>query len=144
MKSKPSRKPPAPRPRQDWYARFTHRGAQLAGRPITFLCALGLVIVWAATGPFVGFNETWQTAINTITAVLTFLIVFLIQSTQNRDTLALQVKLAELILRMPGAPNQLADAEDMSERQLQRVHTHYKARARERMRAVRRRKSRRR
>lgn len=144
MKSRPARETPAPKPRPDWYARFTHRSAQVAGRPVTFLCALGLVVVWAVAGPFVGFDETWQMTINTITAILTFLIVFLIQSTQNRDTLALQVKLAELILHVRGAPKQLADAEDMSEHQLQRVHAHYKARARKRMQVAKRRKSRRR
>jgi low affinity Fe/Cu permease len=120
-----------PVPRQDWFSWFAKSVADLAGKPAAFLSAVGLVIAWAVMGPFVGFSETWQLLINTATTIVTFLMVFLIQSTQNRDTLALQVKLAELILRMPGAPNQVADAEDMSEKQLERVHAHYQRRAHE-------------
>jgi low affinity Fe/Cu permease len=118
------------RPAQDWFSAFAQRTSRLAGKPATFLCAAGLVVGWALTGPLVGFSEIWQLVINTTTTIITFLMVFLIQNTQNRDTLALQVKLAELILHMPGAPDRLADAEDMSERQLDRLHDQYKSRAR--------------
>jgi len=126
------RQPPIPH--QDWFSWFAHEGSRLAGKPAAFLSALGIVAGWAIMGPFVGFSETWQLFINTTTTIITFLMVFLIQSTQNRDTLALQVKLAELILHMPGAPNQIADAEDMSVKQLERLHEQYKTRARSKMR----------
>ena len=135
------RQPPIPR--QDWFSWFSQGGSRLAGKPVAFLSALGLVAVWAIMGPFVGFSETWQLVINTTTTIITFLMVFLIQSTQNRDTLALQVKLAELILHMPGAPNRIADAEDMSVKQLERLHEHYKTRARSKMRKAERGKARR-
>jgi low affinity Fe/Cu permease len=132
QKDSSRRQPPVPR--QDWFSAFAQKASRLAGKPATFLCAAGLVVGWAFTGPFVGFSETWQLVINTSTTIITFLMVFLIQNTQNRDTLALQVKLAELILHMPGAPDRIADAEDMSEHQLDRLHEKYKARARSRMR----------
>jgi low affinity Fe/Cu permease len=118
-----------PLPHQDWFSAFAQRIARLSGKPAAFLGAVALIAVWALSGPFLGFSETWQLVINTGTTIVTFLMVFLIQSTQNRDTLALQVKLAELIVNMPGAPNQLADAEDMSEKQLDALHEQYKARA---------------
>jgi low affinity Fe/Cu permease len=141
-KSKPARRRP-PLPRLDWFSWFAQHGSRLAGRPVTFLLAVGLIVGWALLGPFVGFSETWQLFINTTTTIVTFLMVFLIQNSQNRDTAAVQVKLAEIVLRMPGAPNRLADAEDMSEKQLDRLHEQYKAIARTRMRKSRR-KSRRR
>jgi low affinity Fe/Cu permease len=125
------RQPPVPR--QDWFSAFSHKASRIAGKPATFLAAVGIVVGWALIGPFVGYSETWQLVINTATTIVTFLMVFLIQNTQNRDTLALQVKLAELILHMPGAPDQLADAEDMSEKQLDRLHEQYKSLARSRM-----------
>jgi len=112
----------------------------MAGRPTTFFAAVAVVVLWALTGPFVGFSEIWQLVINTATSIATFLMVFLIQNTQNRDTLALQVKLAEVLMHMPGAPKQIADAEDMSERQLDRLHEQYKSRARSRKRKPRSRK----
>ena len=127
----PDRNPPVPRP--DWFSRFAQAASRLAGKPLTFLAASGLIVGWALTGPAFGFSETWQIFINTVTTIVTFLMVFLIQNTQNRDALALQVKLAEIILHMPGAPNRLADAEDMSEEQLDRLHDQYKAVARKRM-----------
>jgi low affinity Fe/Cu permease len=122
-----------PLPHQDWFSAFAQKTARLSGKPGAFLGAVTLIAVWALMGPFLGFSETWQLVINTGTTIVTFLMVFLIQSTQNRDTLALQVKLAELIVSMPGAPNQLADAEDMSEKQLDALHEQYKARARSRL-----------
>jgi low affinity Fe/Cu permease len=123
-----------PLPRQDWFSAFAQKTARLSGKPGAFLGAVTLIVVWALTGPFLGYSETWQLVINTGTTIITFLMVFLIQSTQNRDTAALQVKLAELIISMPGAPDRLADAEDMSEKQLDALHDQYKARARSRMR----------
>jgi low affinity Fe/Cu permease len=116
-------------PEKSWFAAFSQTASRWAGKPVTFLVAVGLVVLWALSGPLFGFSETWQLVINTTTTIITFLMVFLIQSSQNRDTLAIQVKLAEMILRMPGAQDRLADAEDMSERQLDELHEHYKARA---------------
>jgi low affinity Fe/Cu permease len=133
------RQPPLPRP--GWFDAFAQTASRFAGKPATFLGAVTVILIWALSGPFFGFSETWQLVINTTTTIITFLMVFLIQNTQTRDTLALQVKLAELILHMPGAPNRLADAEDMSEKQLDRLHAHYKATARGRARKSGRRKS---
>src|SRR5689334_21250731 len=79
--------------------------AHFSGKPIVFLAAVLAVILWAASGPLFGFSDTWQLVINTSTTIITFLMVFLIQNTQNRDTMALQVKLAELIVVMNGADN---------------------------------------
>jgi low affinity Fe/Cu permease len=127
-------------PKQDSFGAFAQRTSRIAGRPATFFAAVALVVLWALTGPFVGFSEIWQLVVNTATSIVTFLMVFLIQNTQNRDTLALQVKLAEVLMHMPGAPRQIADAEDMSERQLDRLHEQYKSRARSRKRKSRSRK----
>ena len=130
-----------PLPRHGWFASFAQTTSRFAGKPATFLTAFGLVVLWGLSGPFFGFSHTWQLVINTTTTIITFLMVFLIQSSQNRDALAVQVKLAELILHMPGAPNRLADAEDMSEKQLDVLHEHYKATARGRARKAGRRKA---
>jgi low affinity Fe/Cu permease len=99
------------------------------GKPIAFLTALALVIVWAATGPLFGFSDTWQLVINTSTTIVTFLMVFLIQNTQNRDTMALQLKLSELILVISEAENRFATAEDLSEEELERLHEELHKRA---------------
>jgi low affinity Fe/Cu permease len=105
--------------------RFAVATAHMAGKPLTFGIAVLLVLVWAASGPIFGFSDTWQLVINTSTTIITFLMVFLIQNTQNRDTLAVQIKLAELIIVARGAKNQLASAEDMSDEELERLHSHY-------------------
>jgi low affinity Fe/Cu permease len=130
-----------PVPHQDRFSAFAQTASRWAGKPHTFIGAVLLVIGWALLGPFFGFSETWQLFINTTTTIITFLMVFLIQSSQNRDTAAVQVKLAELILHMPGAPDQLADAEDMSEKQLDHLHEEYKTAARKRMRKTKREKT---
>jgi len=114
---------------KDHFATFAHSVAHFSGRPFTFIVALGLVIAWAVTGPLFGYSDTWQLVINTSTTIITFLMVFLIQNTQNRDTLALQIKLSELITVMKGASNDLAVAEDLSEDELERLHKLYCARA---------------
>jgi low affinity Fe/Cu permease len=111
------------------FAHFASRTAHLAGKPLTFFIAVGLVVAWAATGPLFGFSDTWQLVINTSTTIVTFLMVFLIQNTQNRDTLALQVKLAELIISMQGAKNKVATAEDLCEEDLEQLHEEYRKRA---------------
>jgi low affinity Fe/Cu permease len=105
---------------------FASAAARLTGRPATFLAALTIVLVWAAVGPFAGYSDTWQLVINTSTTIITFLMVFLIQHTQNRDTLALQIKVAELILTMRGAESDLAVAEDLSEESLEQLHEKFK------------------
>jgi low affinity Fe/Cu permease len=103
--------------------------ARFAGKPAAFLTASLVVIVWALTGPLFGYSDTWQLVINTSTTIVTFLMVFLIQHTQNRDTLALQIKLAELIIAMRGAENKVATIEDLSEEQLEGLHEGYRERA---------------
>jgi low affinity Fe/Cu permease len=109
----------------DWFARMAHASAHWAGKPVTFLICFALVLVWAVTGPLFDYSDTWQLVINTSTTIITFLKVFLIQNTQNRDTMAIQVKLAELIRTMQGARNQLATAEDLSEQELEALHQRY-------------------
>ncbi|WP_068023856.1 low affinity iron permease family protein [Rhodoplanes sp. Z2-YC6860] len=100
---------------RSWFSWFANRTAQLSGKPATFLLATGSVVVWAVTGPFFHFSDTWQLVINTSTTIVTFLMVFLIQNTQNRDTAALQVKLDELILALDKARNNLVGIEEESE-----------------------------
>jgi len=105
--------------------------AHYAGHPAAFVTALLVVLVWALSGPLFDYSDTWQLVINTSTTIVTFLMVFLIQNTQNRDTLAIQLKLAELILAVKGAENRLATAEDLSEEELEDLHQDYRRRAEE-------------
>ena len=114
-----------------FFSQMASRTSHLAGKPLTFLIAVGVVLVWAACGPFFGFSDTWQLVINTSTTIVTFLMVFLIQNTQNRDTMALQLKLSELIIAVQGAKNHIATAEDLSEEELERLHDTYRKRAEE-------------
>ena len=103
--------------------------ARATGHPAAFLIAVAVVVLWLVTGPIFGFSDTWQLVINTGTTIVTFLMVFLIQNTQNRDTMALQVKLAELIIAVHGATNKVAAAEDMCEEDLEALHQAYRQRA---------------
>ena len=96
-----------------------------AGQPATFLLALTVVVVWAVTGPVFGFSDTWQLVINTGTTIVTFLMVFLIQNTQNRDTEAMQLKLDELIRATQGAHNALLDLEELEEDELDEFRKRY-------------------
>jgi low affinity Fe/Cu permease len=100
------------------FRRMAAKAAEIFGTPWTFVTALALVVLWAATGPLFGFSETWQLVINTATTIVTFLMVFLIQATQNRDAKALQLKLDELIRASSKARNEFADLEDASEAEL--------------------------
>ena len=109
----------------DWFDSFARRASTFCGKPIVFLLAVALIIVWGLSGPLFGFSDTWQLVINTGTTIITFLMVFLIQNTQNRDTMAVQVKLSELILAVEGAENRLADCEEMTEQELEEVHARY-------------------
>jgi low affinity Fe/Cu permease len=102
----------------DLFARWANRAATLAGHYATFLAALSVVLVWAVSGPFFGFSETWQLVINTGTTIVTFLMVFLIQNTQNRDALAVHLKLDELIRSIEEADNELMSAEDDTDKEL--------------------------
>jgi len=108
-----------------WSEMFSSMACTVAhwtGKPIAFLIAAALVIIWAATGPLFGYSDTWQLVINTSTTIVTFLMVFLIQNTQNRDTMALQLKLSELILTASDAENRFAAAEDLSDEELEQLH----------------------
>ena len=104
-----------------WFARFAHEIARLSGKPITFLLCVAAVLIWAATGPYFHYSDTWQLVINTSTTIVTFLMVFLIQNTQNRDALALQIKLSELIIAMKGAPNRIALIDQLSDAELEKL-----------------------
>jgi low affinity Fe/Cu permease len=111
------------------FSRFAHEAARLTGKPAAFIIAFLAVVVWGATGPLFGYSDTWQLVINTSTTIITFLMVFLIQNTQNRDQLALQVKLSELIIAAKGAENRFAAAEDLTEDELERLHEELRAHA---------------
>jgi low affinity Fe/Cu permease len=99
--------------------------SRASGHPSTFGLALAVIVIWAITGPLFHFSDTWQLVINTGTTIVTFLMVFLIQNTQNRDGAAMQIKLDELIRALKGAHNELVDLEDMTERELEQVKARY-------------------
>jgi low affinity Fe/Cu permease len=103
-----------------WFARLAVTTSRISGRPTTFLMAVAVVLIWALTGPLFGFSDTWQLVINTGTTIVTFLMVFLIQATQN-DTLALQLKLDELILATKNANNRIAGIEEASDEELEKA-----------------------
>ncbi len=103
--------------------------ARATGSPAAFLIATVFILVWAATGSAFGYSDTWQLVINTATTIITFLMVFLIQNTQNRDSMALQVKLSELIIAMKGAENRFAAVEELSDQELEQLHKDLSARA---------------
>src|ERR1700742_2892390 len=108
----------ATRSNGNWFARLAVATSRISGRPITFLLAVAVVATWAVTGPLFGFSDTWQLVIDTGTTIVTFLMVFLIQATQNRDTLALQLKLDELIMASRDARNEIAGIEDASDEEI--------------------------
>lgn len=108
-----------------WFTRFAKATAKMTGRPATFCVAVAIVVVWAVTGPLFGFSDTWQLVINTGTTIVTFLMVFLIQNTQNRDSEAVQVKLDELIRVNRAAHNALLDLEELDEDELDRIREDY-------------------
>lgn len=105
-----------------YFTNFAHHTSRFAGSPWVFTVAVLLVLVWALSGPLFGFSDTWQLVINTSTTIVTFLMVFLIQNTQNRDALAVQVKLSELIIKMHGARNDFAQVEDLTDKELEELH----------------------
>jgi low affinity Fe/Cu permease len=107
-----------------WFNRFAKKTAAISGRPATFGVAAGVVVLWGLSGPLFGFSETWQLIINTGTTIVTFLMVFLIQNTQNRDTAAIHVKLDELI-RVTNGHNALMDLEELDEEELEAFRRKY-------------------
>ncbi len=111
------------------FSKFAQKTAQWSGHPAAFLLAVGTVVVWIVTGPMFGYSDTWQLVINTGTTIVTFLMVFLIQNTQNRDMLTMQLKLSELVLAMKGAENKFASIEDLSDEELEQLHRDCRARA---------------
>lgn len=106
---------PTPQAKAGWFGRLAVMTARISGRPTTFLLAVTVVVIWGVTGPYFGYSDTWQLVINTGTTIVTFLMVFLIQATQNRDTLALQLKLDELIIATKNARNEVAGIEEAAD-----------------------------
>jgi low affinity Fe/Cu permease len=115
---------------RSWFTRLAKRTAYLSGRPSAFIIAFSTIVVWAVTGPIFGFSDTWQLVINTGTTIVTFLMVFLIQSTQNRDAEAMQVKLDEIIRAIGHAKNELLDLEELEEEDLDDIKQTYQEMAR--------------
>jgi low affinity Fe/Cu permease len=113
--------------RSNVFRRFAQAVSAAAGRPWTFAAAVALIVAWGVCGPLFGFSDTWQLVINTSTTIVTFLMVFLIQNTQNRDTEALRLKLDELILATHAARNEFVRVEDLNDEDLQRLEDDLKA-----------------
>lgn len=110
---------------EDLFAKLAGKISQATGSFWTFSIALGVVLVWAATGPLFHYSETWQLVINTGTTIVTFLMVFIIQHAQNKDMRAVQLKLNELIAAVDGASNRLIDVEDLTDRELQHLYIRF-------------------
>jgi low affinity Fe/Cu permease len=110
-----------------WYSGFAKSASHFCGRPRTFALAVAVIAVWIVTGPIFAFSDTWQLVINTGTTIITFLMVFLIQNTQNRDTEAIQIKLDELIRATKGAHNALLDLEELEDEALDAFRKKYQA-----------------
>ena len=108
-----------------WFSHFASRASHWAGHYIAFIGAVIIVLIWAATGPFFAFSSTWQLVINTGTTIITFLMVFLIQNSQNRDSMAIHLKLDELLRAVNEADNELIEAEDEDERALKQLKKDY-------------------
>lgn len=108
-----------------WFGRFAKTTARASGRPQAFMLAALVIVAWLVTGPAFGYSDTWQLAINTCTTIVTFLMVFLIQHTQNREAEAVQVKLDELLRSKAGAHNVLLDLEELEEHELDAIRSQY-------------------
>src|ERR1041385_5177630 len=112
-------------PRESWFSTFSNHVACAVGTHWAFFIALAIVLAWMITGPLFHFSDTWQLVINTGTTIVTFLMVFLIQRAQNKDSLAIQLKLNEIVAAIPGASNRLIDVEELNEADLMRLHEFY-------------------
>jgi low affinity Fe/Cu permease len=128
-----------------WFVRFAQFVSHITGRPVTFFLALATILIWGALGPVFGYSDTWQLVINTGTTIITFLMVFVIQNTQNRDTAAMHIKIDELIRVTGKARNILLDLEELDDKTLEALRLDYeelaskaksRAKAPERIRAV--------
>ena len=123
MKNEPSKN--APMKKSNFFDTFSSKVTRIAGSPAAFFSAIGIVLVWGLTGPVFHYSDTWQLVINTGTTIITFLMVFLIQQSQNKDTVALHIKLNELIAATQGASNRLIDVEDLTDKELQTLKQFY-------------------
>ena len=112
--------------RTNVFEHFSHSVTVATGSTPAFIVAFGIILVWGATGPIFRYSDTWQLVINTGTTIVTFLMVFLIQRAQNKDAKAVALKLNEIVAAIEGASNRLIDVEDLSEKELDTLHAHYK------------------
>jgi len=110
---------------RSWFIRLAKSTSRATGRPLAFVIAVGLILIWILTGPLFRFSDSWQLVVNTGTTIITFLMVFLIQNTQNRDAEAIQVKLDELLRITAGAHNALLDLEELEEHELDHIRARY-------------------
>ena len=110
--------------------RFSLKATQATGTSAAFIIAMSVIVIWALTGPLFNFSDTWQLVINTGTTIVTFLMVFLIQRTQNKDALAIHLKLNEIVAALEGASNRLIDVEDLTEAEIRTLHKYYQELAR--------------
>lgn len=108
------------------FERLSYQATKATGTSLAFVLAVGVVLLWLVTGPLFGFSDTWQLVINTGTTIVTFLMVFLIQRAQNKDALAIHLKLNEIVAAMEGASNRLIDVEDLSEAEIVALRTYYR------------------
>ena len=109
-----------------WFTRFAGKASEVTGSSWAFLAAVAVILIWGVTGPLFGFSDTWQLVINTGTTIITFLMVFLIQNTQNRDGKVIHLKLDELIKGVKGARDSLVDLEDMTDSELDSLQAEFK------------------
>jgi low affinity Fe/Cu permease len=123
--SRKTDQPCAQRPRESWLARFSRVATDWTGTSAAFGLACLLIVGWLLSGPFFHYSDTWQLVINTGTTIVTFLMVFLIQRTQNKDSLAIHLKLNELVAAMKGASNRLINVESLSEEEIRVLHDHF-------------------
>jgi low affinity Fe/Cu permease len=114
-----------------WFVRFAQHVSHVTGRPIAFAAAMAAILVWGLTGPLFGYSDTWQLVVNTATTIVTFLMVFVIQNTQNRDTIAMQIKLDELIRVTRAASNKLLNLEELDDLELEELRRDYERLAQE-------------
>lgn len=106
--------------KEDFFTRFTTKASTLLGRPLLFMSALIILLLWGVSGPFLGFSDTWQLVINTSTTIITFLMVFIIQNTQNRDSLAINIKLDAIMKKHGISDKDLVEAEEESDKKLEK------------------------